>query len=255
MGSGTSVSIQSAMEQTHEELTELMMPPYYIRNVVVTDIDINVARAAWRQIIDGSSKVFISFKQSLGIETSSCLTWFYDCFYNRLFDVNPSARPLFKTNIQSQGRVLMGIISTALNQLRDPDSFTAMLINLAHVHSQRGVRGMQYGIIGDVLFWTLKHCLGEAYDEKTSHAWIKIFSYMLKIIVPVAVADEILEIKAFKKASFSLKSNSSDKIETKTIPKISSSPSNRCGLSYRANKVDDVAIVSCDEHDIISQPA
>ena len=231
MGGGSSVAV--TLEQTEEELTELMMPPYFIRNVVVTEDDIKLGRASWKLILDGRSRVFLELKSTTGHESASCLTWFYDSFYTRLFDVNPSARPLFKTNLQSQGRVLMGVISTALNQLKDPDSFNQMLVNLAHVHSQRGVRGMQYGIIGDVLFWTLHKCLGPEFDAQTAVAWTKIFSYMLHVIVPVAVADEIREVKAAMKA---LKQQKTVSEKTSKMPTISEKSS----VKYKANNDDEV---------------
>eukprot|EP01041_Mallomonas_annulata_P011805 gene11805-24736_t len=197
MGSGPSIMPR---ELNAEELTNLMMPPYYIRNVIVTDNDIILGRASWKKVADGSSASYMAEKDKPDFQAASCLTWFYDSFYKRLFDVNPSARPLFKNNLMSQGRVLMGIISTALNQLKEPETFTQMLINLAHTHSHRGVRGMQYGIAGDVLFWTLNKCLGPTdFDDATAKSWINIFSYMLSIIVPVAVEDEIREIELIRR--------------------------------------------------------
>ena len=185
-----------AIDRTEEELTMLMMPPYYIKNVLVTDEDIGLARASWKLVIDGTSENFLHLKDKPGFDAPSCLTWFYDIFYKRLFDVNPSVKKYFKSNIQSQGRVLMGVISTTLSQLKDPEAFNTLLVNLAHVHSKRAIRGMQYGIMGDVLFWTLKYCLGTQYNSIMHFAWVKIFSYMLRIIVPVAVADEIAEIRS-----------------------------------------------------------
>lgn len=241
MGGVSSITI--TQEQTEEELTDLMMPPYYIKDVVVDDDDIILARISWRMIIEGSSPAFNAIKSTPEFECSSCLTWFYDSFYKRLFDVNPSARPLFKNNIQSQGRVLMGIISTALNQLRDPDSFAVMLVSLAHVHSKRGVRGMQYGIIGDVLFWTLSLCLGDAYDPLTAIAWHKIFSYMLKIIVPVAVDDEIQELKASFKPTIQQPSTQSAK-ESKSGPLPTSTKSYTFTTSFKFENEDDNKKVS-----------
>eukprot|EP01036_Dinobryon_divergens_P040419 gene40419-53434_t len=129
MGSGPSNTIR---ELNADELTQLMMPPYYIQNVVVTDNDILLGRASWKKVAEGNSEAYLAIKDTPDFEASSCLTWFYDSFYKRLFDVNPSARPLFKINLMSQGRVLMGIISTALNLLKDPSTFEQMLINLTH---------------------------------------------------------------------------------------------------------------------------
>ena len=47
------------------------------------------------------------------------------------------------------------------------------------------------GIVGEVLFYTLKSCLGPEYDSATHKVWVKIFSRMLMVIVPVAVTFEM----------------------------------------------------------------
>lgn len=42
------------------------------------------------------------------------------------------------------------------------------------------------------MFWTLKTVLGEeTYDKRVHEAWVRIFSRMLSVIVPVAVSFEI----------------------------------------------------------------
>ena len=45
--------------------------------------------------------------------------------------------------------------------------------------------------MGEVLFYTLKSCLGPEYDSATHKVWVKIFSRMLMVIVPVAVSFEM----------------------------------------------------------------
>ena len=47
------------------------------------------------------------------------------------------------------------------------------------------------GIVSEVLFYTIRRCLGEAYDKEIHNVWVKVVSRMLKIMVPVAVAYEI----------------------------------------------------------------
>ena len=37
------------------------------------------------------------------------------------------------------------------------------------------------GIVGDVLFWSLRKCIGHEYDFPTHRAWVRIFSAMLKV--------------------------------------------------------------------------
>ena len=47
------------------------------------------------------------------------------------------------------------------------------------------------GVVGEVLFWVMRRCLGEAYDNPMHHIWVLIVSRMIKIMVPVAVAYEL----------------------------------------------------------------
>ncbi len=42
------------------------------------------------------------------------------------------------------------------------------------------------------MFWTLAKCLGsEFYDKATHRIWVKIFSTMLNVVVPIAVHHEL----------------------------------------------------------------
>eukprot|EP01040_Poterioochromonas_malhamensis_P010288 gene10289-11190_t len=49
-----------------------------------------------------------------------------------------------------------------------------------------------YGIVGEVLFWCLKRCVGAAvYTQSVHNAWVKVYCRMLRTIVPIAVALEL----------------------------------------------------------------
>ena len=48
------------------------------------------------------------------------------------------------------------------------------------------------GIVGEVLFWVLKRCVGaRVYSQSVHVAWVKIYSRMLRTIVPVAISYEL----------------------------------------------------------------
>lgn len=64
----------------------------------------------------------------------------------------------------------------------------------------QGIRTIEYGVIGEVLFWSLQKILGDAYTRRVEEAWTKVFSSMLRIIVPIAVAFERDEGR-FKRAA------------------------------------------------------
>jgi hemoglobin-like flavoprotein len=52
------------------------------------------------------------------------------------------------------------------------------------------VKAVEYGIIGDVLFYTLEITAGALYSPPVEACWKKVYSSMLAIIVPLAVSYE-----------------------------------------------------------------
>lgn len=48
------------------------------------------------------------------------------------------------------------------------------------------------GLVGDVLFFTLKRCVGPSiYTSEAHQGWVKVISRMLHTMVPLAVAHEM----------------------------------------------------------------
>ena len=198
MGGGASTSVDE-WRGTDQELAELMMPLYYVRNVVVTEDDISKASSGWNMILEGRAESFIEYRNSLSNGSESSIEWFSNVFYGRLFDVNPSSRKLFKENASTQARVLQAIISTALSQLHDPTTFGKTMTQLAHVHVKRGVKAVQFGIAGDVLLWSLAHSLRSVWTDDMRQSWVKLYSGMLKALVPVAIGDERINYRKSKR--------------------------------------------------------
>ena len=121
----------------------------------------------------------------------SCISWFYTTFYNRLFDIHPACKPLFNRGIIGQGNFLVKMISLTLSQLRNPNTFKQTMESLAERHCEWGVRGVEYGIVGDVLFYSLHFVLGdEAFNEQVQQAWWKVYSAMLTHILPICIRHE-----------------------------------------------------------------
>eukprot|EP01035_Chromulina_nebulosa_P018127 gene18127-23781_t len=174
------------------EIFEFMKPIYYIHDAQVNQSDIQLAQQSWDIILDDKSPEYLKKKSCNEITAVSCLTWFYDCFYDRLFDIHPTCRSLFKNNMIVQGKALVKLITTALTMLNDLDNLVPVLINLAKSHTAKGILAYQYSIVGEVLLWTLKFCLGDAYTDNTKMSWLKIYSLMLSVILPVAIEEELI---------------------------------------------------------------
>jgi hemoglobin-like flavoprotein len=156
----------------------------------ITEDDIKLAKDSWNHIIEDRSPTYLEKKQDPLFEHASCISWFYFIFYERLFNVHPMCRPLFTSGIVSQGKFLVKMVSLILNCLKNQTKFVVTMQELAMRHCERGIRGVEYGIVGDVLFYTLQKSTGSVYTLEVERAWKKIFSSILKIIVPLCVEYE-----------------------------------------------------------------
>ena len=213
MGSGGSSN--NYVDGSDDFVVSIMMPVYYIHNAKVSHSDIEEAAASWKLITDDTSTEFERRKKNPKFTHFSCISWFFSNFYNRLFDIHPLCKSLFGSGLQSQGRFLVKMISLTLSQLGDEVKFGETMSELVKRHCERGVKAIEYGVVGDVLFWCIKTCIGEsAFNERVQLAWTKIYSKMLQVIVPAAVSYERqgLHRSDVKRMRYV---TSSEKIETK----------------------------------------
>lgn len=193
MGSGPStINAEKGLRRGENEIVKLMFPLYYSSQDIQSD-EHRMATDSWNSILNSTSEEYKRRKiNDPEFHYSSCVIFFYDSFYSRLFDIHPMARSLFKNGMKSQGKFLVKMITLALTEINDPDKFDKTLIKLAEVHNIRGVKAVEYGVVGEVLFWCLKRVTGEAaYHSRVHMAWVKVYSRMLRIIVPTAVSLEL----------------------------------------------------------------
>ena len=99
---------------------------------------------------------------------------------------------MFKNGLKSQGKFLVKMISLSLSMLNEQEKFELVIRKLAEVHNERGVKAVEYGIMGEVLLWSLNHVLGpDIFNLACKKAWIRIYSRMIRIMIPLAVHYEI----------------------------------------------------------------
>jgi hypothetical protein len=77
------------------------------------------------------------------------LVFFYENFYDTLFELLPEARPLFKRRLKAQGSMLANVIRyIAANAEEDDESFAEPLRHLARLHVERGIIAEHFSIMG-----------------------------------------------------------------------------------------------------------
>ncbi|MCH8799961.1 MAG: hemin receptor [Chloroflexi bacterium] len=100
-----------------------------------------------------------------------------ELFYNRLFEIDPSTKVLFKGDMEVQGRKLMQMITAAVNGLNDLDGLVPVVQDLGRRHGGYGVQEAHYGSVGSALLWTLEQGLGDDFTPEVKIAWTE--TYML----------------------------------------------------------------------------
>lgn len=92
-------------------------------------------------------------------------------FYGRLFELDPSVKPLFKGDMRRQGAMLMKTITLAVESLDDLDAVVPAVKDLGVRHVGYGVKDAHYDTVGEALLWTLEQGLGDDFTPETREAW------------------------------------------------------------------------------------
>jgi len=99
-------------------------------------------------------------------------------FYQRLFEVAPEVRHLFRGDITSQSKKLMSMITMVVNKLDKLDTLMEDIKALAKRHNHYGAQAEHYRIVGECLIWTLSTGLSEKWNQETEAAWVDAYTIL-----------------------------------------------------------------------------
>lgn len=114
-----------------------------------------------------------SFKQVVPISDKAA-----EIFYSKLFEKDPSLKPMFKGNMEEQGRKLMSMIGTAVSGLDNLEALVPAVQNLGKGHSSYGVEDKHYDTVGASLLETLDAGLGDAFTSEVKDAWTEVYTVL-----------------------------------------------------------------------------
>jgi hemoglobin-like flavoprotein len=112
-------------------------------------------------------------------------------FYGRLFELDPTLRSLFKSDMEDQGNKLMTMIGGAVGLLDQPDALIPVVQSLGRRHAGYGVEDGHYETVGAALLWTLEKGLGAAFTPDVEQAWATTYEVLSNTMK--AAADEQFE--------------------------------------------------------------
>ncbi len=99
-------------------------------------------------------------------------------FYQKLFELNPRLRPLFKGDMEEQGKKLMQMLATAVNGLDRLEDIVPAVQDLGVRHAGYGVKDKDYDTVGEALLWTLQQGLNDKFTPEVKAAWIEVYGVL-----------------------------------------------------------------------------
>jgi hemoglobin-like flavoprotein len=117
-------------------------------------------------------------------------------FYGRLFEIDPSLKPMFTSDMNEQGKKLMMTLNVAVKGLDRLEELLPQLEKLGRNHVSYGVKDEHYDTIAEALLWTLEKGLGDEFTPEVKDAWISVYTViantMKKAASEVTIEEEIL---------------------------------------------------------------
>ncbi|MDJ0677055.1 MAG: adenylate/guanylate cyclase domain-containing protein [Calothrix sp. MO_167.B42] len=109
-------------------------------------------------------------------------------FYERLFEIAPEVRALFKENMVVQQRKFMATLQVAVNGLSDVEKILPVVQELGRKHGHYGITHEQYEILAEALIWTLEQKLGENFTPEVKAAWISAYNLLTAVMKEAATS-------------------------------------------------------------------
>jgi len=99
-------------------------------------------------------------------------------FYERLFEIDPSLRGLFRNDMRQQSEKLMQVIDAIVNGLSQLERIVPAIQELGRRHIDYGVKDRDYGTVGTALLWSLGKSLGAEFTPQVRDAWATLYGVL-----------------------------------------------------------------------------
>lgn len=113
-------------------------------------------------------------------------------FYDRLFELDPTVRRLFRgTDMARQRTVLTQTLTVVVKSLDQLDQLVPAVEALGRRHAGHGVREEHYDTVGAALLWTLGQGLGDGFTPELEAAWTDAYTTLASVMIGAAEGDAV----------------------------------------------------------------
>lgn len=109
-------------------------------------------------------------------------------FYERLFELDPSLRSLFRSSREAQAQKLAQALTVVVKGLENPAQLRGAIEALGRRHAGYGVREDHYTTVGEALIWTLERALGRAFTPDVRAAWVDAYGWLAFVMKEASAA-------------------------------------------------------------------
>jgi hemoglobin-like flavoprotein len=96
-------------------------------------------------------------------------------FFARLFELDPSLRPLFHGERSRHGRQLIDLLGHVVRHLDEAGPRLAQAFSDAARECSARLQADHYVTIGTALLWTLRQVLGAGFSAEVESAWAALY--------------------------------------------------------------------------------
>lgn len=114
-----------------------------------------------------------------------------ELFFQHLFELQPTLRPLFKTDLKEQGRRLIDMLDVCVNSLDCLDQILPAIQALGRRHGNYGVRVEHYVLVRETWLWMLEQVLADRFTHETRVAWSKVYQFLTDVMQLAAASSPL----------------------------------------------------------------
>jgi nitric oxide dioxygenase len=103
-------------------------------------------------------------------------------FYDRLFNLSPETRAVFRTPVSQQTVRLMHTVGSLVNRLDLLDESLIDITRIADEYARQGLKAMNYPAIASSLIWAMEKKLDQSWNRELAKAWLSFFGCLSTLV-------------------------------------------------------------------------
>ena len=96
--------------------------------------------------------------------------------FDRLFELDPTLRPLFPEDMRDSNRKLMETVALIVQRLDQPAALAALARQLGLRYDAR-----HHAVFAQAFLWALRYGLVSGYSDEVERAWTRLFALLVAL--------------------------------------------------------------------------